>query len=315
MSAKRVLAIVGATGTQGGSIIDNVLSSPELNAKYSVRGLTRDPTSERAQALIAKGVEVLKADVDDLESLQSAFAGSWGVFGMTDFWSVMSKAREVEQGKNIFLACKAANVKHLVWSSLPNVAKLSKGKHTLVHQFDGKAEVEEFIESRKLEAGMVVSYFLPAMFTTNVKPTVQNHGQGPVIALPFPDPNIPIPYIDARHDSGKYILGLFEAGSKANGAKVQGVSFWTTPNRLVAELSRHVGKEVKFISLPGHVFASFLPETVRDHVTDMLLWTGEESYYGKESDQKQGESEVFLMKGTSLRDWATCLEESGDWQV
>ncbi|CAK1367587.1 unnamed protein product [Cercospora beticola] len=177
MSTKLILAIVGATGTQGGSIIDNVLSRSELSAKYSLRGITRDPSSDKAKALSTKGVEVVKADLDDVESLKAAFSGAWGVFGVTDFWSLGSKAREIQQGKNIFHASQAANAEHLVWSSLPNVTKLSEGRRHLVAQFDGKAEVEDFIESNK--GSMIASYFMPAMFTDNMKQTVNDHGQAP----------------------------------------------------------------------------------------------------------------------------------------
>lgn len=313
MSNKLILAVVGATGTQGGSVIDSVLSRPELSTKYTLRGITRNPASDKAKALSARGVEVVKADLDDLESLKAAFSGAWGVFGVTDFWSLGSKAREIQQGKNIFHACQARNVEHLVWSSLPNVTKLSNGRRHLVDQFDGKAEVEEFIKSNK--GSMIASYFMPAMFVDNMKQTVNDHGQGPAMALPFPDPNIPIPYIDAKRDAGKYVLGLFEAGEKANGVKVQGVSFWTTPAKLVTAIGNYFGKQVNFVSLPGEVFASFLPKNMKDPVTDMVLWVGEDSYYGRGSELKQSESEAFLVKDANLQSLSGFLEQSGSWGI
>lgn len=162
MSEKIILTVIGATGAQGGSVIDTVLSRPDLAARYALRGISRNPSSDKAKALSAKGVEVIKAELDDIESLEAAISGSSAVFGVTDFWATMSKVRETEQGKNIFAACQAANVKHLVWSSLPNVAKLSNGRRSLVDHFDSKAEVEEFIESNK--GSMIASYFMPAIF-------------------------------------------------------------------------------------------------------------------------------------------------------
>lgn len=124
MSSKRILTIFGATGKQGGSVIDIVLARPELSTKYALRGITRDPSSSKSQQLASSGVEVVKGDLDDVESLKSALAGSYGVFGVTDFWASMSKSQEMQQGKNILAACKATNVKHLVWSSLPHVSTL-----------------------------------------------------------------------------------------------------------------------------------------------------------------------------------------------
>lgn len=312
MSGKLILTVIGATGAQGGSVIDTVLSRPDLAAKYALRGISRNPSSDKAKALSAKGVEVIKADLDDLESLEAAISGSSAVFGVTNFWETMSKVREIEQGKNIFAACQAANVKHLVWSSLPNVAKLSNGRRSLVDHFDSKAEVEEFIESNK--GSMIASYFMPAIFVDNIKSRIGDHGQGLTLALPFPDPDIPIPYIDERRDVGKYVVGLLEAGAKANGARVQGVSFWTTPNKLVAEVGRHVGKEVRFVSVSGEVFASFLPEAIKDHITDMLLWVGEDSYFGLGSEKIQAESDEFLIAGADLQSCASYLMGSGTWE-
>jgi hypothetical protein len=311
MSSKRLLTIFGATGNQGGSVIDLVLARPELSTKYALRGITRDPSSSKSQKLASLGVEVVKGDLDDADSLRTAVQGSHGVFGVTDFWSIMSKSREIQQGKNILAACKSADVKHFVWSSLPNVSKLSKGKHTLVEHFDGKAEVEEVIEAEK--GGMIASYYMPAMFIDTIKGMVNDHGEGPTLALPYPDETIPVPLLAPRKDTGKYVMGLFEAEDQANGVEVQGVSFWSTPKKLVAELGEHVGKEVHFKSIPGEVFASFLPEAIREDLTDMFLWIGEDSYYGLGSEKKQAESDKFLVKDADLLSWKEFVETSGPW--
>lgn len=313
MSSKRLLTIFGATGNQGGSIIDIVLARPELSAKYALRGITRDPSSSKSQKLASLGVEVVKGDLDNVDSLKTALTGSYGVFGVTDFWSHLSKTREVQQGKNIFEACQATDVKHIVWSSLPNVTKLSKGKHTLVEHFDGKAEVQEFIEAGK--SGMIASYFMPAMFNDALKGLIQDHGQGPTLALPYQDETIPVPLLAPRKDTGKYVMGLFEAADKADGVAVQGVSTWTTPKKLVTEAGQNLGKDVHFQSVPGEVFKSFLPEAIRDDLTDMFLWVGEDSYYGLGSEKKQGESEKFLVKDADLCTWPRFLEETGPWAV
>ena len=311
--AKRTLTIFGATGNQGGSVIDVVLARPELSTKYALRGVTRDPSSSKSQKLASLGVEVVKADLDDVDSLKKALLGSYGAFGVTDFWALNSKEREVTQAKNIFAACQAADVKHYVWSSLPNVSKLSKGKHTDVEHFDGKAEAQDYIEANK--GGMIASYFMPAMFSEALKGLINDNGQGPTLALPYPDENIPVPLLSPRADSGKYIMGLFEAAEAADGVEVQGVSLWSTPKKLVAEASEYLGKDVKFMSIPGDVFASFLPEAIRKDLTDMFLWVGEESYYGLGSEKKQAESDKFLIKDANLLSWPQYLEQTGPWSV
>ena len=79
---------------------------------------------------------MVAANVDDAEALKAAVRGSYGVFGVTDFWSIMDKARETQQGKNIFEACKAENVKHFVFSSLPSADKMSGGKYKVPDLLD-----------------------------------------------------------------------------------------------------------------------------------------------------------------------------------
>lgn len=161
MASKQLLTIFGATGNQGGSVIDTVLAIPDLKAKYALRGITRDPSSAKSQTLASKGVEMVTGELNDLDSLEKAVAGSYGVFGVTDFWAVMSKDIEIQQGKNVFEAAKSAGVKHFVWSSLPYAEKLTKGVLKHVDHFDSKAMVEEYVEAHK--GDMVVSYFMPAM--------------------------------------------------------------------------------------------------------------------------------------------------------
>ena len=159
MSSKKLLTIFGATGNQGGSVIDTMLGHPDLKEKYSLRGITRDTASRKSKALEDQGVEMVQAELNDVESLKTAIKGSYGVFGITDFWSLMDKGKEIQQGKNIFEACKAEGVKHFIFSSLPWAEKITKGVLKNVDHFDSKAEVEEFVEQNK--GDMIASYVMP----------------------------------------------------------------------------------------------------------------------------------------------------------
>lgn len=322
MSSKRLLTIFGATGNQGGSIIDTVLGHSTLSAKYSLRAVTRDPSSSKSQALASKGIELVRANLDDADSLKAAVQGSHGVFGVTDFWSLLAPgvdagAKEIQQGINLFHASQAAGVKHFIFSSLPNVTKLSGGKITAVGHFDAKAAVQEYAEAHKKGGEMITSYYMPAMFLDELKRMVNPGPDGtPMLALPFPDENRAWPLVAPRRDGGKYVMGLFEAGEQADGVAVQGVSTWTTPRQVVEQLSEYAGKEVKYQPLPLEVFSGFMPEAVREDLTAMFQWIGEHSYYGLGSEKQQGESDKFLVEGAGKRlSFPEYVKESAPWNL
>src|SRR5881394_2153057 len=99
MANTKVIAVVGATGAQGGGLARAILSDP--SGGFACRAMTRDPNKDTARALAAKGAEVGRADMDDVESLKKVFAGAHGVFCVTNFWEHFSAEREKAQAKNM----------------------------------------------------------------------------------------------------------------------------------------------------------------------------------------------------------------------
>ncbi|KIM93594.1 hypothetical protein OIDMADRAFT_89585, partial [Oidiodendron maius Zn] len=144
-----LIVVLGATGGQGGSIVDAFLKLPN----WRVRGLTRNTSSEKAKALATRGVEVVRADTDDQASLESAFQGANVIFAFTDYYDFFfelgpekSMARELEQGSNLArAAAKIPTLERYVWSTLPNTAFITQGKAIVPH-FQGKANVDLFIK-------------------------------------------------------------------------------------------------------------------------------------------------------------------------
>ncbi|GAB1734836.1 hypothetical protein NU195Hw_g9320t1 [Hortaea werneckii] len=308
---KKLLTIFGATGNQGGSIIDLVLASPELSTKYALRGITRDPSSAKSQALASQGVDMVQADLNDVASLQRAMQGAYGAFGVTDFWAVMSKEVEFQQGRNLFEAAKAAGVRHYVWSSLPWAEKLTEGVLRHVDHFDSKAMVEEYVEANK--GGMVVSYYMPAMFLTMIKTLVKAVDGTPMLSVPFPSDSIAWPLVDVRGDGGKYVMGLFEAGEKANGVRVNAVSTWTTPKEIVATLSKAAGQDVFYNPVSAEVFGGFFPEAIRAELVETLRLVGEYSYYGKGAEKEQAEHDRWLVAGATKISLERWVAKNGPW--
>src|SRR6187402_474305 len=92
---KKIIAVVGATGAQGGCLVRAILSDP--NGGFAVRAITRDPGSAAAKELAALGAEVVAGDTDDQASIDRAFAGAYGAFCVTFFWAHLSAEKEVAQ--------------------------------------------------------------------------------------------------------------------------------------------------------------------------------------------------------------------------
>ena len=185
----KLICIVGVTGNQGGSVAQRFLK----DANYRIRGLTRNPTSAAAKNLAEQGVEIVKADLDDVDSLIPVFAGANLVFSVTNYWepffrpdcreaaarlgvSVRRYAYDVElrQGKNIVDAV-ARTVESLdengfIASTLSHAAKCSKGAFTELYHFDAKAEVfPTYVQKKYPELARKLSCVHTGYFTSSYK--------------------------------------------------------------------------------------------------------------------------------------------------
>src|SRR5436190_989063 len=121
MADRKIIAVIGATGAQGGGLVRAILA--DKNRPFAVRAITRNPNSEKAQALRAAGADIVAADADDPASLERAFAGAYGAFLVTNFWEHFSPERELAQARNMAQPAKAAGLKHVIWSTLENTRK------------------------------------------------------------------------------------------------------------------------------------------------------------------------------------------------
>lgn len=101
MAEKKILVVFGATGNQGGSVIKSVLNDPKTASEFKIRGITRDPSKPNAQALTAKGVECVAADINSKDQIKSALQGAYAVFAVTNYWEKMDAELEMKQGRNV----------------------------------------------------------------------------------------------------------------------------------------------------------------------------------------------------------------------
>ena len=127
MADKKTIAVIGATGTQGGGLVRAIVTDPE--GRFAARAITRKTDSDKARALAATGAEVVAGDADDPASLKRAFAGAYGAFLVTNFWEHFSPERELKQAASMARATKAAGVAHAVWSTLEDT-RLPRSRST-----------------------------------------------------------------------------------------------------------------------------------------------------------------------------------------
>ena len=222
MADQKIIAVVGSTGTQGGGLAAAILA--DANGGFACRAVTRKPDGDKAGALAAKGAEVVKADLDDVEGLKKAFAGAYGVYAVTNFWEHFSAEKEKAQAKNIADAAKAAGVKHIIWSTLEDTRKLMKADDTRmpmlqekyrVPHFDGKAEADVSFTGLPVTY-LVTSFYWDNFYLFGLGPKKDDKGQ---YSWTLPMGNAKMPGI-AGEDIGKAAYGIFKAGQQYIGKTV-----------------------------------------------------------------------------------------------
>ncbi|KAI9369630.1 hypothetical protein BJX61DRAFT_536274 [Aspergillus egyptiacus] len=212
---KQTVVVIGATGSQGGSVVAELLQHPD---RYHIRALTRDPTKDAAQALAKRGVEVQRADLDDgKEALATVFAGAHAIFALTDFWQTQSVDAEIQQGKAIAdAAAMTTTLQHFVWSALPDPVALSGGQYLNVHHWKGKSLVTEYIQTEKPELwARTTTVLFPNYFEnclTHPDRYLPVKDETGLYTLQFPhSPHTVLPN-SAIADTGKLIRVVLEGG-------------------------------------------------------------------------------------------------------
>jgi uncharacterized protein YbjT (DUF2867 family) len=240
MADKKIIAVVGATGTQGGGLCQAILA--DSNGGFAVRAITRDPNKDKAKALAGKGAEVVQANLDDVESLKKAFSGAYGAYCVTNFWEHFSAEKEKAQAKNMAEAAKAAGLKHVIWSTLEDTRKLmdpgDKRMPTLqekyrVPHFDAKAEANAYFSGLPVTY-LVTSFYWDNLYMFKLAPT---KGADGVYSWTFPLGNAKVAGI-AAEDIGKTAYGIFKAEQQYIG-KTVGI---TGENLTMTEMSDKLSK-------------------------------------------------------------------------
>ncbi len=261
MNNKKIIAITGATGAQGGGLAYAILNDP--NSEFSVRAITRNPDSDKAKALAKMGAEVVQADLDDEASLRNAFAGAYGAYCVTNYWEYFSPEREIRQAKNMADAARAAGLKHVIWSSLDDTREyipLSDdrmptlmGNYKVPH-FDAKGESEKFFTSGGIGATILHTVFYwDNLIYFGLGPKRGGDGK---LAITFPMGDKRLPGI-AAEDIGKCAYGIFKGGDKYIGQTIGIAGGHPTAQEMADALSETVGEKVVYNDVPPEVYRSF----------------------------------------------------------
>ncbi|HTM92379.1 MAG TPA: NmrA/HSCARG family protein, partial [Flavisolibacter sp.] len=247
MAQKKLIAILGATGAQGGGLAKAILS--DKNSEFSVRALTRDAQSEKAKALAAMGAEIIEGDIDNDESLRKLLQGAYGAFFVTFFWAHFSAEKETAEAKRLANAAKEAGVQHVIWSTLEdtrNYVPLDDdsmptlhGKYKVPH-FDGKGEGDQFF----IKAGVPTTFLRASFYWDNFVYFGSGPKKGPdgklYLTLPLDDKKMAG---IASEDIGKAAYGIFKVGKEMIGKTVGIAGEHLTGQEMATDLSKAIGQE------------------------------------------------------------------------
>ncbi|KAM3413769.1 hypothetical protein BST61_g10453 [Cercospora zeina] len=264
----KLLAVFGATGNQGSSVVKFVLNDPSLSKQYRIRAITRDVPSPKSQAL-PSSVEVVAADTSDPKSLVSALQNVHIVCLMsTPAFGPNALEGEFQTIKTTVDIAVAQGVDYIIFSTLPSVAEISKGKYTRVTPFDAKAKAEGYI--RLLSPKVSSAFYCPGSFMENFlhpaaagirrlggdaeeKWVMERHVSG----------NTRLPLIAAVEDTGKFVGAILADPGKLKGKTLRAMERWYSLEEIVAKLSKITGKKVEYKQVE-----------LKEKVEEMGFWEG-----------------------------------------
>ena len=257
----KVIAIVGATGAQGGGLARTILARED--DEFSVRALTRRPDSDAARGLADAGAQVVQADLDEPESVRRGFQGAYGAFCLTNFWEHFSPEKEKEQAHTMAQAAEAEGVEHVIWSTLEDMrvwVPLSDDRmptlmeHYKVPHFDAKGEADRyFMEGGAPATCLRTSFYWDNFIHFGMGPRDDGEG-GLVLTLPIGDARLPGM---ASEDIGKCALGILQAGDRFQGQTVTVTGEKLTGEEMAKSFTQALGREVRYNPVSPETYRSF----------------------------------------------------------
>jgi uncharacterized protein YbjT (DUF2867 family) len=261
MSEQKIIAVVGATGAQGGGLARAILENTE--GEFAVRALTRNPDSDKARELAELGAEVVQADLDDEASLHAAFADAYGAYCVTNFWEHFSPDKEQDQARNLAAAARAAVLQHVVWSTLEDtrgwVPLEDDRMPTLMERYkvphyDAKGEANQFFT----DAAVPTTFLLTSFYWDNLIHFGMGPKRGPdgtlLFTLPTADKKLPG---IAAADIGRCAMGIFSKPADYVGKTVGIAGGHLAGAQMARALSEALGEEVRYNAVSPAEYRAF----------------------------------------------------------
>ena len=255
-NAERLIVVTGATGKQGGAVARSL-----LDRGFRIRALTRNPHKPEAQALADRGAEVVQGDMEDRSAMERALEGAYGVFSVQNYWETGYDG-EVQQGKTVADAAKAAGVEHFVYSSVG-----SAHRQTGLAHFESKWEVENHVR----ELDLRYTILRPVFFMQNWE-MMRGMVLGGTLAQPL-DPDKPFQQV-AVEDIGAFAAIAFENPDRWIGREVDLAGDEPTMLEIAETFGRVIGREVSYYQVPWDQFE----EQMGEEFTVQYRWFNDMGY-------------------------------------
>lgn len=259
--SKKIIAVTGATGAQGGGLARAILD--DASGEFTLRAITRKPDGDKARELAARGAEVVAADLDDPASLERAFAGAYGAFCVTNFWEHFSGEKETAQARALAAAAKTAGVSHVIWSTFEDTRELVPLSDDRMPTLHGKYKVPHFDSKGEANAaftgsGVPATLLLTSFYWDNLIHFGMGPKKGPdgklSFVLPMADKKLPG---IAAADIGPCAYGIFKRGTEFQGKTVGVAGEHLTGDEMAAALSRALEQPVSYAYVPPEVYRTF----------------------------------------------------------
>jgi len=306
MSGK-VLCVFGATGMQGGSIVD-----PALQAGFKVRGVTRKPNEQKAQMLTKKGCDMVQCDMTkaSVQEIAQVMQGCYAAFLCTFFWDPDSWGKEYELGKKLVDAAKMAGVKHVLWSCLENVEKIT-GNRLHVPHFTDKAMVTEYIQDMQLKSRpfQYVTFVSPAFYYQNFKAMGMVKMEGDTCVFTLPE----VRWITGCDitQMGHAVIKALKEPERFNNKRIEYFGEHAHPQSFVDTFTRITGKKAKLNMMPHKTYSTLFKGA--GEMAEMCQWFTEYTLYGPNGQPFADWSGQRNTPG-GLRSWEEFLRNGG-WEM